>query len=398
MGEGMTMNDTGTGTTRDGFGERAITMTGETHTGALVAAAQAAVNARFVMALQRPRNWDEVRVRLLKECDRPGFADVARYLKPVGKGVEGPSIRFAEACFRYMGNCDAPTTVTFEDRMKRILHVSAIDYETNASYSADITIEKTVERSNIKDRVVVAERKNSKGATVYIVEATEDELLNKQNALVSKAVRTLILRLIPGDIVDEGQRRCMKTIDDRTAKDPAAEKKAVVDGFAEIGVYPRDIEAFVGHPLDALQPAELKELRKVYATVRDGEAAWADVLQMKRPAKEGAAPTVRDLEEKIRAASNAVEKPEPKTGSAPHPPVEKGEVKPPARDWLDEAEAIKAGLAAVLQTSDAKRIAATREAFELWAKVAPVEMVEDIRRFLALVTGAKREREPGEEG
>jgi hypothetical protein len=315
---GLTMNTTGNGaeTRREDFGGSQITTTGETHTAALAAAAQAAVNARFVMAIQRPRDWDDVRVRLLKECDRPGFAEVARYNKPIGKGVKGPSIRFAEACFRYAGNLDAPVTTTFEDRFKRILHVQVIDFETNASYSADITIDKTVERRERKDRLVIAERKNSGGQSVFIVEATEDELLNKQNALVSKAVRTLILRVIPGDIVDEGQRRCIDTLAKKDSADPAGAKKRLVDAFADIGVFPKDLAMFVGHNLDAMQPAELAELREIYATVRDGEATWRSIVEARHPSEESkGASNSTDLEKRIR------ETPANPTATAPDPIV-----------------------------------------------------------------------------
>jgi hypothetical protein len=320
------MSETALGVARESFGERSIATTGETHTGALVAAAQASINARYIMALQRPRNWDDVRVRLLKECERPGFAEVARYNKPIGKGVKGPSIRFAEACFRYAGNLDAPITTTFEDRFKRILHVSVIDFETNASYAADITIEKTVERRDKADRVPVAERKNSRGETVYIVEATEDELLNKVNALVSKAVRTLILRLIPGDIVDEAQRACIATLNNRAAKDPGAEKKRVCDAFAEIGVFPADLAVFLGHSLDAVQPAELVELREIYATVRDGESTWQAILEARRGPKEasGAKTSTADLEAKLKAVKGKGEPPhDPATGEVHEKPKER---------------------------------------------------------------------------
>lgn len=328
------------GTAREEFGARAMTTTNETHTSALVAAAQAAVNARFIMAIQRPRNWDEVRARLLKECDRPGFAEVARYNKPIGKGVKGPSIRFAEACLRYAGNLDAPVTTTFEDRYKRILHVAVVDFETNASYAIDITVDKTVERRELKDRTLIAERKNSTGQTVFIVEATEDELLNKQNALVSKALRTQVLRLIPGDIVDEAQRRCIETMATEDKRDPGEAKKRLLDAFAEIGVYPRDLEVFVGHNLDALQPAELRELREVYATVRDGEATWAAVVEARRGPKE-APRGPADLEAKLRAAkAKEAEQPKSETRQAaakpkePKPASPEADAEPPPEDDL----------------------------------------------------------------
>lgn len=274
----MMATTNGPGTMREGFGERSIARTAETQSAAMQAQAEASVRARFVMAMQRPRSWDDVRVRLLQECARPGFAEVARYRKPIGQGVEGPSIRFAEACARYAGNLGVETATTYEDATKRIIHVTACDYETNASFSADVTVAKVVERKNAKGRSVAGQRTNSFGDVVYLVEATEDELLNVTNALVSKATRTLILRLIPGDIVEEAQDACMRTLSDRAAKDPSGERKKLCDAFASLGVMPADLARYLGHSLDALQPAELVELRKVFGTIRDGETTWREIL------------------------------------------------------------------------------------------------------------------------
>ncbi len=73
---------------------------------ALAAKEIASVQARYVMAAARPRSWMEARTRILRECERPGFAEAAWYSKPIGAGksVGGLSIRFAEAAARYAGN------------------------------------------------------------------------------------------------------------------------------------------------------------------------------------------------------------------------------------------------------------------------------------------------------
>ena len=116
----------------------------ETAISASAAQARASVEARFVMALHRPRDIDNVRVRLLKECKRPGFAEVARYSRPIGNTkIEGPSIRFAEAAIRHMGNIDAQAHTIYDSAENRILRVEVTDLETNATYSKEITVRKT---------------------------------------------------------------------------------------------------------------------------------------------------------------------------------------------------------------------------------------------------------------
>ena len=125
--------------------------TAETASTAVAVQARAAVEARYKMALMRPRSWDEVRVRLLAACKRPGFAETARYAKPVGgKSIEGPSIRFAEEALRAMGNAYVETMVVFDDDERRIVRVTVTDLEANLSYPHDITLRKTVERRRLK--------------------------------------------------------------------------------------------------------------------------------------------------------------------------------------------------------------------------------------------------------
>jgi len=128
---------------------------------------------------------------------------------------------------------------------------------------------------------------NSKGETVYIVPATDDEMLNQTNALISKALRTLIMRHIPGDIVDEAMALCIATVRDKDAKDPDAARRAVFDAFASIGVMADQLAAYLGHTGQALTPAELAELRAVFAAIRDGEATWQEVIEHKQGAAEG---------------------------------------------------------------------------------------------------------------
>ena len=56
----------------------------------------------------------------------------------------------------------------------------------------DVTVTKTVERRKLpQGEKPIRVRANSNGQPIYILHATDDEILNKQNALISKAVRTL---------------------------------------------------------------------------------------------------------------------------------------------------------------------------------------------------------------
>jgi hypothetical protein len=253
---------------------------------AVAAKAKALVEARYIVAMRNPRDMDVVRERLLKECRRPAFAAVARYEKPIGrdksKWPKGPSIRFAEAAMRCMGNVTIETLTTYDDATKRILNVVVTDLEANVPYGQDVVVTKTIERRNKKDGdTVLSTRTNSYGDIVFILEATDDDILNKQQALISKAIRTQGLRLIPGDIIDECMTQVKITQDNADAQDPNSAKRKLFDAFSEVGVRAEQLKEYLGHDADTLPPKELSELRALYTAIRDGEATWRDVMDTK---------------------------------------------------------------------------------------------------------------------
>lgn len=248
-------------------------------TAALIAKARADIEARWTMALHRPRNMDQVRTMIMKECRRPGFAASAIYRKPIGDGVEGLSIRFAEAAARCFGNIAMEVTQIYDDETTRVVRVSATDLEANITWPQDVTVSKTVERRQLrKGQKPVAERTNSYGDRVFLVEASDDDLLNKQGALVSKALRTCILRIIPGNLQDEAYDVCNAILKDAAAKDPDSARNAVCDAFSDQGVQPTDLEEWLGHKLDVATPAEIEQLRRLFVAIRDGEATWPEAL------------------------------------------------------------------------------------------------------------------------
>lgn len=303
---------------REDFGGTQTQALAETASTAVAAQARAAVEARYVMALRKPRDWDDVRVRLLKECNRPGFARVARYNKPIGKGVQGPSIRFAESALRCMGNVLPEQMTVYDDDTKRILRVTVTDLEANITFSKDVTIDKTVERQQVKEgQEVLGRRLNSYGKTVYLVRATEDDLLNKAEALASKALRGLALRILPGDILDECMWKVQQVAADEDAKDPGAARRAIVDAFALVGVRAADLKTYLGKELDALLPPELANLRAILATIKDGEATWKDYAE--KAEGEGAASADKTQAQRLKdALGQKTGKPAPTAAETPN--------------------------------------------------------------------------------
>jgi hypothetical protein len=281
--------------------------TQDTASTAVAAQAKALVEARYIMAIRRPRDMDVVRERMLKECCRPSFAAVARYVKPIGKDrakwPTGPSIRFAEAAIRNMTNITVEVMTVYDDREKRLVRVTVTDLEANVPYFQDVTITKTIERRQAKEGdTVLSTRTNSYGDKLFILEATDDDIVNKQQALISKAIRTLGLRLIPGDIIDECMDQVMVTQRNADAEDPDSAKRKLFDAFHGLGVQAGQLKEYLGHDAASLTPKELADLRALYAAIRDGDATWRDVMDNKAAAQTEAKTTSLDA---VRAATAA---------------------------------------------------------------------------------------------
>jgi hypothetical protein len=311
-------------------------------TEALIAKERASIEARWIMAMRRPRNLDDVRQRVLAECRRPGFAEAAVYARPVGGGkvAEGLSIRFAEVAMRCMTNMPCDTQTIFDGATERIVRVTVTDLETNVTWSRDITIKKTVERRQLKKgQRPLGERLNSYGERVFIVEATDDEVAVKEAAQISKMARTLILRCVPGNIQDEAKALCRRISSDKTAKDPVGERNKVLDAFSGLGVLPSQLAAYLGKPLEQARPEEIDEFRRLYAAIRDGETSWPEAYAEAtdgRTSERKAPTTIVPTSEAPAAAPAPAITPAPATPATPAAPAGPGDL---ARADRAEAQA-----------------------------------------------------------
>lgn len=259
---------------------------------AAVAAAETAkaeVQAAFIMAMHRPRSTEQARQNILKLCAKPDFAESVEYSKPMGKKqndkgtweqtyITGLSVRFAEQALREWGNVRTTQRVTYEDDTVRRVQIKVLDLESNAEFSREISVGKTVERKSSKGRDVVGERTNSYGDKVFIVLATDDEISIKEAAAVAKVIRNEGLRLLPPDIKEEALETARKTLANRDAEDPDAGVRKIVDAFGRIGVTVTMLEKYLGHPLAQVVPAELADMRKMHEAIKSGESRWSDYI------------------------------------------------------------------------------------------------------------------------
>jgi len=317
------MSDTSVGLTqREDFAGTEVERSADLHIAAQMEEARRMVEARFIMAMRRPRSYDLVRQRMLKECQRPTFAEKALYKLPVGwqkneqtgqierKFAIDFSIRFAERAAANYGNMDNAAYLILDTEQKAVLRCSALDLETNTSFTGDVLVGKTVERKEPKQRKVIEWRQNSYGEQVAIVPATSEELKAKLGAYASRGLRTEILRHIPFDLREE----CRVMIDHINAqeikRDPDAARKKIADRFAVRGISADKLAAYLEHGLDEITHSDIDELTAV-ANYLDEGGSWQDLMKAKLAPVEDAEADAKSLELRGKLA-DARTKREPK--------------------------------------------------------------------------------------
>lgn len=283
-----------------GFGSVQHVQTIDTVAHASANREMATIQAMFVMAMQRPRSTDQFRAELLKEANRPGFAEVAVYRKPVGKDkegkmqyAEGPSARFMETaaqCFRHV-RC---TVAMIEDTPTvRIFRACAYDLQNGVYYESEYGVDKFMLRRGYQDRSgewhppsgrdVVSSRQNSAGEMTYLVSMTPDEISLEARRQGSIHLRNVTGRLLPRDIVDEAISKCRATKAAADKADPDAAKRKLIDAFAGHNVMPADLQMFLGHSLDRLSGDELQTLREMFTALKEGDS-WESLMNAAQPA------------------------------------------------------------------------------------------------------------------
>lgn len=282
--------------------------------------ATARIQSAYVMATRAPRNIELVRQEVLRECSRPSFcvpdeskfgSSLAIYRVPRGsvqdangkwvkQFIQGPTIRFAEMLLRSYRNLSIEVVPVGEDSDQILLQVILTDYQACNWTSEQVRIPKRVERKNAKpDDVIIGQRTNSYGNTIFIVQATDDELQMKTNALVSKARRNLILQAVPGWLIEEGVDRVRATARNKDAEDPDAAKRKLFDAFATVGVSAAQLAEYLGHA-NALSPAELEDLRGLYSGIKEGFTTWGAVMAAKKDEGGDDEETVKAIEDAIK--------------------------------------------------------------------------------------------------
>ena len=226
--------------------------------------AVAEVQAAMMIARANPRDQRGAMDRILNACTRPSLAEAAVYTYAKGgSNVSGPSIRLAEAIAQSWGNMQFGMRELSQSNGESTVQAYAWDVETNTR--REITFQ------------VPHLRHTKKGG--YKIEDPREiyEMVANQG---SRRLRACILAVVPGDVTEAAVNQCETTMHAKADTSPESVGKLVA-AFASFGVTKEQVEKRIQRRMDAIQPAQIVALRKIYASLKDGMSnagEWFEVV------------------------------------------------------------------------------------------------------------------------
>ena len=222
------------------------------------------VQAAMVIAQRFPRNVDASYARIMQSCKRKSLAERAMYEYPRGgENVTGPSIRLAEMLAQNWGNIDFGIVELAQRPGESEVMSYCWDLETNTRQTKIFTVPHV--------------RQTKKGAKVLTDPRDIYEMVANQGA---RRLRSCILGVIPGDIVDTALQACNKTL--RTDKEPLADRvRNMVAVFQnDMGIPIECLEQYIGCKTSAFTEQSIVRLRGVYTAITEGRASREDYFTL----------------------------------------------------------------------------------------------------------------------
>jgi hypothetical protein len=237
-----------------------------------------------------------------------------------GQEISDLNIRAMEAIASAWGNIDATWAEVFRGKGE-----DGVSYSFVEAKALDL---ETTNRKRIG--FIVRHWRDTKSGGYKLKD--ERDIYELCANMAQRRVRSCLSALIPEDVKDFARQTAEATMLTKAEVTPES-LKALLEAFAPYGITKEHIEKRLQRNLDAMQPAQLVRMRKIYAGLRSGEAKPGDFFEGFEDKPKEEKPTT-DLEA-IKAKANppaATASPAP----TPAPTEAPAGDKPPAGDLLGE--------------------------------------------------------------
>lgn len=228
------------------------------------------VEGAMLVAKRFPRDEFACIERIKRSFQRQRLAEAAEYEFPRGgTKVVGPSAHCLRAVKSAWGNIQSGW-VEIERKMGQSTVIAyAMDLETNAR--AELTFQ-------------VKHMRDTRNGPKLLTD--ERDIYEHVANMAARRERKCLQDIIPADVIDEAIDQARRTLSG-ASKEPIEDRvRKMVTAFAGHGVTIDMIERRLGHKLAAVSENKLAELRRVYASLKDGVGKVEDYFDISEPSKE----------------------------------------------------------------------------------------------------------------
>lgn len=228
----------------------------------------AETQAAVLMAKRFPRDQMAAMDKILTACTRATLAESATYsYSRGGSEVTGPSIRLAETIAQLWGNLQFGIRELSQANGESEVEAFAWDIESNTR--------------QVKVFKVPHTRHTKKGVNKLTDPRDIYELVANNGA---RRLRACILGVIPGDVVEAAVNQCDVTLKTKVEITPELIKN-LLEKFSQFGVTKEMIEKRIQRRMDAITPAMVVSLRKIFNSLKDGMASPPDFFEVAEAAQ-----------------------------------------------------------------------------------------------------------------
>lgn len=249
------------------------------------------VQAAMVIAKKFPRDEVESFNRIMTSCQRKSLAENAMYEYPRGgTKVTGPSIRLAESMAQNWGNLDFGIIELEQKNGESQVMAYAWDLETNTRQTKIFNVPHI--RSTKKGNVPLTDPRD-----IY-------EMVANQGA---RRLRSCILGVIPGDVIDSAITQCHKTLAEGNTEPLIDRVRKGIKLFEEkFSVTQQMLEKFIGCKCEAFSENDMIRLNNVYRSLKDGMAKREDYFEIGLSSEE--AGVTNPFEDKDKTENQEIKK------------------------------------------------------------------------------------------
>lgn len=270
----------------------------------------AEMQTKFYMAQQFPRDERRAMDAIINAFSRPTLAELANYeYAKGGSSISGLSIHSMQAIAQQWGNMEFGWS-----EVSRGTGADGVPYSEVRAFAWDLQ-----SRTCRPLQFIVRHWRDTKSGGYKLKD--EREVYELCANMAQRRVRACLMAVIPKDVQDAAEQQAALTLKTKADTSPEAMQK-MLEAFAPFGVTKDHIEKRIQRRLDAITPAQVVALKRIYASLRDDmstPAEWFDI--------EPEAPKAEGLDA-VRTAAQAKGKKTPPAPTAVDPAT--GETSAPA--------------------------------------------------------------------